>query len=82
MRRRRVLVQLAGLFVGSHEFDGAVGTTPSTPPESSDISLPDGAAQTMADALASGDFADVGFSSADPAAVTEEYAAVVEAPRT
>ena len=78
MRRRPVLVQLAGLFLALTGLTACTGDDASRPPESGDISSPDGAARTLADALASGDFADVGFGSADPAAVTEEYAAVVE----
>ena len=78
MRLRRVLVNLAGLSLALTSLAACTGDDSGTPPESGDISSPDGAAQTLADALASGDFGDVGFTSADPAAVTEEYATVVE----
>ena len=61
MRRRRVLVQLAGLSLALTSLTACTGDDASTPPESGDISSPDGAAQTLADALASGDFGDVGF---------------------
>ena len=71
-------VQLTGLFLALTSLTACTGDEASTPPESGDTSSPDGAAQTLADALASGDFGDVGFTSADPAAVTDEYATVVE----
>jgi hypothetical protein len=78
MRRRRVLVQMTGLFLALTSLTACTGDDASTPAESGDVSSPDGAAQTLADALASGDFGDVGFTTPDPAAVSEEYAAVVE----
>jgi hypothetical protein len=72
MRRRRVLLQLAGLSLALTSLTACTGDDSSAPAESGDISSPDGAAQTLADALVSGDFGDVGFTSAAPAAVPEE----------
>src|SRR5829696_7704725 len=78
MRGRRVLVQMAGLCLALMSLAACSGDDASTPAGSGDTSSPDGAAQALAEALASGDFAPVGFDSADPAAVTEEYATIVE----
>ena len=78
MRPRQVLVQLAGLSLALTSLTACSGDDARTPPQSGDISSPDGAAQTLADALASGDFGDVGFGSTEPTAVTEEYATIVE----
>ena len=78
LRRRRVLVQLAGLSLALTSLTACSGDNAEHAAGERRHLLPDGAAQTLADALASGDFADVGFETADPAAVTEEYAAVVE----
>ena len=67
-----------GLFLALTSLTACTGDEASTPPESGDTSSPDAAAQTLADALVSGDFGDVAFTSDDPAAVTDEYATVVE----
>ena len=65
MRRRRVLVQLTGLFLALTSLTACTGDDASTPSESADTSSPDGAAQSLADGLVSGDFGDVGFTSTD-----------------
>ena len=80
---RRVLVQLAALSLalsalvactsddsGDPRGGTGRGSNSGTPVEA--------AAGALADALASGDFTAVGFTSADPQAVGEEYAATVE----
>ncbi len=54
------------------------GDDSSTPPGIGDVTTADGAAQALADGLASGEFADVAFAEADPAAVGEEYAKTIE----
>jgi cell division protein FtsI/penicillin-binding protein 2 len=88
MRRRRVPVQLAALSVvvsvvvslvtactsGGDDPDATAGTGGGS---DSGTAL-EAAAGALADALASGDFAPVGFTGTDPRAVEEEYAATVE----
>ena len=77
MRVRRFLALLTAVAVVATTA-ACTGDDSSQPPESGDITSPDAAAQTLADALASGDFGQVGFIAGEPADVTEEYAAVVE----
>ena len=77
MRVRRFLALLTALAVVATTA-ACTGDDSSQPPDGGDITSPDGAAQTLADALASGDFGQVGFVAGEPADVTEEYAAVVE----
>ena len=85
MRGRRVLVQLAALSVaicvvtacsgGADDSDGSGGDTGGG---SDSATALEAAAEALGDALASGDFAAVGFTATDPQAVAEEYAATVE----
>ena len=76
MRVRRSVALLTAVAVVS--ATAACTGDSSEQPQSGDTSSPDGAAQTLADALVSGDFAEVGFTDEDPAAVSEQYAATVE----
>ncbi len=76
MRVRRLLALVCAVAVA---LTGAACTGDSSePPPSGDTTSADAAAQTLADALVSGDFAQVGFSDQDQAAITEQYAATVE----
>ncbi len=77
MRVRRILVvAAAGLLLTACTSDDSGG--PDAPTGGADSGSPEAAAQAYADALASGDFADVAFADGgDPATVGEEYAAIV-----
>ncbi len=76
MRVRRLVALLTAvtLVFGT---SGCTGDS-SESPEPGDTTSAEGAAQTLADALVSGDFGEVRFTEQDPAVVTERYAAVVE----
>src|SRR5689334_15740235 len=77
MRRARpVLAAAALLLVTGCTSDDSSG--PGYVSGGEDGASPEAAAQVYADALASGDFADVSFvGGEDPAAVGEEYATIV-----
>ncbi len=85
MRRRRLPVHLAAITAIAVGLAALTGCTsddssgPGAPTGGEDGASPEAAAQVYADALASGDFADVSFADGgEPAAVGEEYAATVE----
>ena len=75
MRVRRLAALLAAVAV---VLTSACTGDSGSPPGDGDTTSPDDAAQTLADALASGEFGEVGFTAADPAAVAQEYAAIIE----
>jgi cell division protein FtsI/penicillin-binding protein 2 len=77
MRVRRVVAVLTTVAVVAATA-ACTGDDSSTPSGSGDVTSPDGAAQALADALVSGDFAAVGFTDSEPQAVAQEYAATVE----
>ncbi|MEO6509777.1 MAG: penicillin-binding transpeptidase domain-containing protein [Nocardioides sp.] len=77
MRVRRVIVVGAVLVLTACTSQDS--SSPGDPTGGADGASPQAAAQVYADALASGDFAEVSFADGgDPAAVAEEYAATVE----
>jgi cell division protein FtsI/penicillin-binding protein 2 len=79
MRVRRLVALLVAVAVTAST--AACSGDSSEPPEPGDTTSADGAAQTLADALASGDFAQVGVADGDPQAVADEYAATIEGMR-
>jgi hypothetical protein len=74
----RVGILLAALSLACAALTACTADDSANPTGGADAPSAEGAAQDLAEALATGDFTDVGFSSADPAAVGEEYAATVD----
>ena len=76
MRVRRFLLVGAALLLTACTSDESSG--PGDPTAGADGGSPEAAAQELAGALVTGDFAGVAFDGNDPAAVGEEYATTVE----
>jgi hypothetical protein len=75
----RVGVPLTALALVLATLTGCTSDDSGGAPGQDAAASPDSAAETLAAALETGDFTHVGFTSADPAAVGDEYADTVEA---